>query len=72
MKRHIEFTRQPIIAPPTILDSKEIGAQVEFQGLVRELENGKKYSRAFLRGPRAHGKAGTGKNSDRTFHRAPV
>jgi molybdopterin synthase catalytic subunit len=41
MKRHIEFTRQPIVAPPTALDSKEIGAQVEFHGVVRELENGK-------------------------------
>ena len=42
MKTHIEFTRTPIIAPPPQFSSKEIGAVVEFSGLVRELEHGQK------------------------------
>jgi molybdopterin synthase catalytic subunit len=41
MKTHIEFTRSPIVLPETPSDLKEIGAQVEFQGIVRELENGR-------------------------------
>ena len=40
MKTQIEFTRAPIVAPPPQFSSKEIGAVVEFYGLVRELENG--------------------------------
>ena len=42
MKTQIEFTRAPISAPPPQFSSKEIGAVVEFSGLVRELENGQK------------------------------
>ena len=42
MKTHIEFTRTPIIAPPPQFSSKEIGAVVEFSGLVRELEHAQK------------------------------
>ncbi|MGH7953269.1 MAG: molybdopterin synthase catalytic subunit [Limisphaerales bacterium] len=38
---HIEFTRAPIVPPTAPAISKEIGAQVEFQGIVREMENGK-------------------------------
>jgi molybdopterin synthase catalytic subunit len=39
---HVEiiFTRAPIAIPPLALPSREIGACVEFQGLVRELEHG--------------------------------
>ena len=36
----IQFTAEPIVVPPQVLPSREIGAVVEFQGLVRELENG--------------------------------
>jgi molybdopterin synthase catalytic subunit len=36
----IHFTAEPIVVPPESLPSREIGAAVEFQGLVRELENG--------------------------------
>ena len=42
MKAHIEFTRSPIVPPAPELASREIGACLEFSGLVRELENGKK------------------------------
>ena len=42
MKTQIEFTHAPIAAPPPQFSSKEIGAVVEFSGLVRELENGQK------------------------------
>ena len=39
---HIEIilTAEPIVIPPLALPSREIGACVEFQGLVRELEHG--------------------------------
>ena len=36
----IHFTAEPIIVPPQVLPSREIGAVVEFHGLVRELEDG--------------------------------
>ena len=42
MKTHIEFTRSPIVPPPPEFSSSEIGACLEFAGIVRELENGKK------------------------------
>jgi molybdopterin synthase catalytic subunit len=42
MKIHIEFTRQPIVPPSTVFASREAGACLEFSGIVRELENGKK------------------------------
>ncbi len=41
MKKHIEFTRSPIVAPAASQTSPEIGACVEFHGIVREQENGK-------------------------------
>jgi molybdopterin synthase catalytic subunit len=37
----IEFTPNPIIIPPPHLPSREIGAALEFHGIVRELENGR-------------------------------
>ena len=40
MKTHIEFTRSPIVPPRMQISAKEIGAQVEFLGIVRELEDG--------------------------------
>ena len=40
MKKHITFTHEPIVVPPTALPSREIGACVEFQGIVREIEGG--------------------------------
>ena len=40
MHTEISFTTTPIVLPPLALPSREIGACVEFQGLVRELENG--------------------------------
>ena len=42
MKTHIEFTRQPIVPPGPAFASREAGACLEFSGIVRELENGKK------------------------------
>jgi molybdopterin synthase catalytic subunit len=40
MTIEITLTRAPIVIPPLALASREIGACVEFQGLVRELEGG--------------------------------
>jgi molybdopterin synthase catalytic subunit len=40
MKTEIIFTRTPIEIPVFTPASKEIGASVEFYGLVREMENG--------------------------------
>jgi molybdopterin synthase catalytic subunit len=40
MEKHITFTTEPIVIPPPVLPSREIGACVEFQGIVRELERG--------------------------------
>ncbi len=42
MKTQIEFTRSAIVPLPPKFSSNEIGACLEFSGLVRELENGKK------------------------------
>jgi molybdopterin synthase catalytic subunit len=36
----IQFTSTPIVVPRLTLPTREIGARVEFQGIVRELENG--------------------------------
>lgn len=36
--KEIVFTREPIVAPPLAFPSREIGACVEFQGIVRETE----------------------------------
>jgi molybdopterin synthase catalytic subunit len=41
MTTHIEFTRTPIVAPPLEFGSREVGACVEFQGIVRETEGGR-------------------------------
>ena len=41
MRTHIEFTRSLIVPPAPELDSREIGACLEFSGIVRQLENGK-------------------------------
>ena len=40
MEISIEFTTAPIVAPPLMLPGREIGASVEFLGIVRELEQG--------------------------------
>lgn len=40
MKIDIHFTADTIVVPPLVLPSREIGASVEFLGIVRELENG--------------------------------
>jgi molybdopterin synthase catalytic subunit len=42
MKTKIEFTNTPIVVPPQIFSSKEIGAALEFSGIVRELEHDSK------------------------------
>jgi molybdopterin synthase catalytic subunit len=47
MKTHVQFTRQPIVPPRAVLASKEIGAQAEFLGIVRELENDREISGLF-------------------------
>jgi len=38
--KEIVFTSGPIVAPALALPSREIGACVEFQGIVREIEGG--------------------------------
>ena len=40
MTCEIVFPTAPIVVPPLALPSREIGACVEFQGIVRELEDG--------------------------------
>ncbi len=40
MKTHIELTHQAILPPPLPTDDREIGAQVDFLGIVRESEAG--------------------------------
>src|SRR4051794_2267558 len=40
MEVTIEFTTEPILPPPLALPSREIGACVEFLGIVREMERG--------------------------------
>lgn len=40
MRTEIHFTQAPIAIPPLALPSREIGASVEFLGIVRELERG--------------------------------
>jgi molybdopterin synthase catalytic subunit len=40
MEKQITFTTSPIVIPAAVLSSREIGACVEFQGIVRELEQG--------------------------------
>ena len=40
MEKQITFTSEPIVIPPAVLPSREIGASVEFLGIVRELEQG--------------------------------
>jgi molybdopterin synthase catalytic subunit len=40
MEISIRFTHDPIIIPPADLPSREIGACLEFQGIVREMEGG--------------------------------
>lgn len=40
MEKSITFTSEPIVIPPAALPTREIGACVEFQGIVRELEQG--------------------------------
>jgi len=42
MKTRIEFTHSPIVPPAPEFSSREIGAHLDFFGLVRELENGGK------------------------------
>ena len=42
MKTHIEIARSPIVTPAMELSGHEIGACLEFSGIVREQENGKK------------------------------
>ena len=42
MKTHIEFNRSPIVPPAPEFSVREIGACLEFSGIVRELENGKR------------------------------
>jgi molybdopterin synthase catalytic subunit len=40
MEISIHFTQEPIVIPPVALLSREIGACLEFQGIVRETEDG--------------------------------
>jgi molybdopterin synthase catalytic subunit len=39
MNAHVEFTRSVIVPPAASYGSREIGACLEFSGIVRELEN---------------------------------
>lgn len=47
MRIEIEFTPHAIVVPPQNLPSREIGAAVEFHGLVREMEKGEALSGLF-------------------------
>ncbi len=40
MQHTIQFTHSEIVVPPAVLPSREIGAALEFLGIVRELEQG--------------------------------
>ncbi len=42
MEVQITFTKEPIVIPPLTLPSREIGACLEFQGIVREQEQDRK------------------------------
>jgi molybdopterin synthase catalytic subunit len=42
MKTQIQFTRAKIVPAPPTYSANEIGACLEFSGIVRELENGQK------------------------------
>jgi molybdopterin synthase catalytic subunit len=44
MKTSIEFTRAPIVPPAANFSAPETGACLEFSGIVRESENGRKIS----------------------------
>ncbi len=44
MRIEIVFTHEPIVAPVLTLESREVGACVEFYGLVREMERGQALS----------------------------
>lgn len=56
MEIRIEFTRTSISIPPMLLPSREIGACLEFQGIVRELEGGQAIPALFYEAyePMAH------------------
>lgn len=41
MRTEIVFTYESVIAPPLRLETREVGACVEFHGIVREMERGK-------------------------------
>jgi molybdopterin synthase catalytic subunit len=41
MQTEIIFTHEPIVIPQLSLPTREVGACVEFQGIVRELEDGR-------------------------------
>ena len=40
MQPEIVFTHAPLVVPPVVLSTREIGSVLEFQGLVREMERG--------------------------------
>lgn len=42
MEVEIQFTQHPIVVPEWVLSSREVGAVVEFHGVVREMEDGGK------------------------------
>ena len=44
MRMEIVFTHEPIVAPTLRMESREVGACVEFFGIVRELERGRALS----------------------------
>ncbi len=47
MTGEIHFTHDPIVIPPVALPSREIGSSLEFQGLVREQEQGERLAGLF-------------------------
>jgi molybdopterin synthase catalytic subunit len=47
MKTRIEFTRAPVVPPAAENSSPEIGACLDFSGIVREMEHGKKIAGLF-------------------------
>ena len=44
MRTEIVFTHEPLLAPAPRMESREVGARVEFFGIVREMEKGEALS----------------------------
>ena len=68
MRTEIVFTHEEIVAPPLRMESREVGACVEFLGIVREMERGQALSGL---GYEAH-ESMARKHLERIFHELSV